>query len=167
MRATLSAALVLGLTAITISGPAAATIAAAAPSTTTQSAFSGREVFNIIRLRVTSQHPKVIAKGAFRAIGYLDGGRVTTAVFRHGTIEFRHRVASTEVSGPNLQTCWFREWQRGTVWVVGATGRYAGIRYRGDFWTTISAQLAHGSQSGCGTKIVHFRELTHESGQVS
>jgi hypothetical protein len=187
MRATLRTALVVGLTAITISGPAlaataspttAAAPAAAAPAAATTSstvrsaysgrpAFSGRENFAIVSLNAGSRHPRVFAKGAFHAIGKLDRGRVSTVAFPRGRVLYRHQVISTIVSDPNLRTCRFTEQQTGTFWVVRATGRYAGMHYSGIYRTTITARLKRGAQSGCGSTFVRFRELTYFKGDVS
>jgi hypothetical protein len=183
MRATLLAALVAALTAITIAGPAldaaasptvaaspavgAAPVTASSTSSTAPPPYSGRENFAIVTLKPDSEHARVFAKGAFHAVGELDRGQVSTAAFPHGRVLYRHRVISTTVSDPNLRTCQFTESQTGTFRVVRATGAYAGIHYSGTYRTTIKAQLQRGTQSGCGNMIVAFHELTYFKGDVS
>ncbi|HXP20677.1 MAG TPA: hypothetical protein VN840_13625 [Streptosporangiaceae bacterium] len=166
MRVTLSAAFVAGLTAFAVSGPAAATTAAAVSTTAAaRPAIFGKEVFKIVSLAPAAKRPKMTAKGAFRAEGYFNR-RLRTAVFPAGRIRISRYVLTTTYHGPNLRTCRFKIFQKGTFRVTRATGRYAGIRESGYFWTTISGRLGRVAPGECSAKIVAYRSVTYEKGTV-
>ena len=181
MRRTIAAALTVGLAGAIAAGPvatasavpargassSAALAVAAVDAPTGGSWHAGREVFVIVSLKVGGKHPKVIAKGAFHAVGHLDfGRRAGTMVFGHGWIVITHRVFSTSYSTPTPPSCRFTIYQRGTFSITKGTNRYRGIRGGGYYWTTIHGRLGHTSDGLCTSKIVSYRSVTYDRGSV-
>jgi hypothetical protein len=154
-----AATVAVGLVIAVWNRRATATVAVARP------AISGREVFKIVSLAEQAKRPKMTAKGAFTARGYFNR-RLRTAVFPAGRIKIRRHVLKTSYHGPDLRTCRFKIWQKGTFRVVRATGRYAGIRESGYYWTTISGRLGRVAANECSSKIVAYRSVTYEIGTV-
>lgn len=160
-RTALSASMAAGLALAIGSGLAPA--AMASPAVSAGPAFSGREVFKIVHVIPGPLHPRATATGAFDASGYFVR-RTATLVFPKGTIGIGRRVLQTSYSIPDLSTCRFKIWQKGTFRVVRATGRYRGLRERGRFWTTISGRLRQTGPDQCSSQYVTFRSVTYEVG---
>jgi hypothetical protein len=174
MRRTLAVALSAGLAAAVAAGPVAMASAApvrnAAPvrgAVASGPQFFGHEVFVIIALKEGSEHPKVVAKGTFHAVGHLDfGRRVGIIVFKHGQITITHHVISNSGSVPTPPSCRFTITQRGTFAITKGTKRYTGLRGSGDYQTTIHGRLGHTSNGLCTSKIVSYRSVTYDRGFV-
>ena|ERR1700722_13260506 len=128
-------------------------------------AFRGKETIKIVGTKPGPRHAKITAKGAFHAKGYFVHHRAWL-VFPKGRLAVHRTVESTSYSPPNLSTCWFKTTQSGTFRVFYATGRYKGLRYSGDFSTTISGRLKKSGSNQCTSKIVVYRAVTYEVGTI-
>ena len=156
-----------------LSAVLSACLAAVAMSTVTiavagfksQPAAAKREVIKIVNTMPGPKHGHVTAKGAFIASGYFFRKRATL-VFPKGRLAVRRHVLGTVVSPPNLATCWFKIRQNGTFRVSYATGAYRGLRYGGQFTTRFSGRLQRTGHDQCGSKIVYYRSVTYEIGNV-
>ncbi len=78
----------------------------------------------------------------------------------------RRHLTSTSNRPPNLATCWFKARQTGTFRVFYATGKYHGLRYDGNFTTSIAGRLNKTGPDQCGTKIVVYNAVTYEIGTI-
>ncbi len=125
----------------------------------------GREVIKIVSKKPGPYHAKVIARGAFHAKGYFLHRRASL-VFPGGRLAVRRHVTSTANQPPNLATCWFKARQTGTFRVFYATGKYRGLRWDGDFISSIAGRLNKTGPLQCGTKIVAYNVVTYETGTI-
>jgi hypothetical protein len=128
-------------------------------------AHTTRESIKIVNTMPGPRHGLVTAKGAFKAKGYFFRKRASL-IFPTGRLAVRRHLLSTTYTPPNLATCWFKIRQRGTFRVFYATGTYRGLRYSGNFWTDISGRLKRSGPDQCGSKIVFYRTVTYEIGNV-
>jgi hypothetical protein len=125
----------------------------------------GREVIKIVAKKPGPYHAQVAARGAFHAKGYFLRKRASL-IFPGGRLAVRRHLISTTNQPPNLATCWFKAQQTGTFRVFYATGKYRGLRYDGDFSTSIAARLNKAGPDQCGTKIVVYSAVTYEIGTI-
>lgn len=125
----------------------------------------GKEVIKIVSKVPGPFHAKVTAKGAFNAEGYFLRKRASL-VFPDGRLAVHRHVTSTSNRPPNLETCWFKASQAGTFRVFYATGKYHGLRWDGDFTTSIAGRLNKTGPDQCGTKIVVYNAVTYETGTI-
>jgi hypothetical protein len=148
------------LTAVAMS-----TVTIAVAGFTSQSAGAKREVIKIVNTMPGPKHGQVTAKGAFSARGYFFR-KHASLVFPKGRLAVRRHVVATMVTPPNLATCWFKIHQNGTFRVFYATGAYRNLRYGGQFTTNFSGRLKRTGHDQCGSKIVYYRSVTYEIGNV-
>lgn len=125
----------------------------------------GKEVIKIVAKVPGPFHAVVNAHGAFTAKGYFLH-KHASLIFPDGKLVVGRTVTSTSFRPPNLATCWFKERQSGTFRVFHATGKYRGLRYSGDFTTTIAGRLKSTGPDQCGTKIVVYNAVTYETGTI-
>jgi hypothetical protein len=125
----------------------------------------GKEVIKIAAKVPGPYHAQVNAHGAFKAKGYFLRRRASL-IFPDGRLAVHRTVTSTSFRSPNLATCWFKERQSGTFRVFYATGKYHGLRYDGDFTTSIAGRLNKTGPDQCGTKIVVYNAVTFEAGTI-
>lgn len=148
----LAAAMVSGLTQV-------AHASAARPS------FSGREVYKIVTVMPSSKLPVVTAWGAFKATGTFVR-KTSTLAFPRGRIIISRHVTQTTVTRPDLATCRFTIWQKGTFVVTRATGKYRGLRESGRLASTIRGRYNRTGPDRCGRKLVAYHVVTYEIGTV-
>lgn len=146
-------------------GIAAGLVAVSVLLTGFSAAPHGKEVIKIVSKVPGPFHAKVTAKGAFNAQGYFLRRRASL-IFPDGRLAVHRRVTSTSNRPPNLATCWFKARQTGTFRVFYATGRYHGLRWDGDFTTSIAGRLNKTGPDQCGTKIVVYNAVTYETGTI-
>jgi len=138
----------------------------AAPAGSLDSAAPhGKEVIKIVSKVPGPYHPQVTAKGAFSAKGYFLHRRASL-IFPDGRLAVHRHLTSTSYRPPNLATCWFKASQTGTFRVFYATGKYHGLRWGGDFTTSVADRLNRTGPNQCGTKIVVYHAFTHETGTI-
>jgi hypothetical protein len=125
----------------------------------------GRETFKIVATTPGPRHAPVYATGAFHAKGYFWRKRASL-VFPHGRLAVHRNLLSTADNPPDLATCVFTARQTGTFTVFYATGWYKGLRYSGDFTTSITGHLKKTGHDQCGSKIVSYRAVTYEAGVI-
>jgi hypothetical protein len=138
----------------------------AAPTVSLGSAARhGKEVIKIAATVPGPHHARVNAHGAFSAKGYFLRSRASL-IFPGGRLAVRRHLISTINQPPNLSTCWFKARQTGTFRVFYATGKYHGLRYDGNFTTSIAGRLNKTGPNQCGTKIVVYSAVTYEIGTI-
>lgn len=146
-------------------GLAVAMAGGLAPAAHAAPAFYGREVYKIVTVQPGSARPVVTAWGAFRATGTFIR-RYATLAFPKGRIIVSRHVTSTTFSRPDLATCRFTIWQKGTFRVTKATGKYRGLREAGHFSSTIHGRYNHTGTDQCGSKLLAYHVVTYEIGFV-
>ena len=164
--AALTLFLVAGMTTAVVVSLAPAALAAPGGAGPARPAYRGHEVYKIYAVRGGPKNPVVTARGAFRAKGSYYG-RSSTLAFPKGRIVIAKHVTGTSTSGPNLATCRFSIFQRGTFSVVRGTGRFRGLREYGTFHTTVHGKYDRTGSDRCGTKLVGYRSVTYQDGTVS
>jgi hypothetical protein len=138
----------------------------AAPAASLGSAHPhGKEVIKIVAKRPGPYHARASAHGAFSAKGYFLRKRASL-IFPGGRLAVRRHLISTTNQPPNLSTCWFKARQTGTFRVFYATGKYHGLRYDGNFTTSIAGRLKKTGPDQCGSKIVVYSAVTYEIGTI-
>lgn len=125
----------------------------------------GKEVIKIVSRRPGPYHARVSAHGAFSAKGYFLRRRASL-IFPGGRLVVRRHLISTTNQPPNLSTCWFKARQTGTFRVTYSTGKYRGLRWGGDFTTSIAGRLKKTGPDQCGAKIVVYSAVTYEIGTI-
>jgi hypothetical protein len=125
----------------------------------------GKETIKIVMTQPGPKHAPAYASGAFKAKGYFFRKRANV-IFPHGKLAVRRRLLSTTNYPPDLSTCTFRAAQTGTFDVFYATGWYRGIRYSGQFRTTITGRLKKSGSDQCTSKIIDYRAVTYEVGVI-
>ncbi|HET7015813.1 MAG TPA: hypothetical protein VFI65_17970 [Streptosporangiaceae bacterium] len=149
-----------GITAVT------ATVLVTTAFTAAQKAGPhGKEVIKIVSKVPGPYHAQVTARGAFRAKGYFLRRRASL-VFPDGRLAVRRHLISTTNWAPNLATCWFKARQTGTFRVFYSTGKYRGLRWDGNFTTSIAGRLNRTGPNQCGSKIVAYSAVTYEIGTI-
>jgi hypothetical protein len=126
---------------------------------------AGREVIKIVGTTPGPLHAKVTAKGAFKARGYFFRKKASL-IFPKGRLVVKRHLLVTRYRPPNLATCWFKIWQKGTFRVSYATGKYRGLRYSGRFWANVAGRLKRTGHDQCGSEIVFYRVVTYEIGKI-
>jgi hypothetical protein len=136
-----------------------------APAAHAAPAFYGRETYKIVNVKPSSKPPVVTAWGAFKATGtYVR--KYAALVFPKGRIIVSRHVTSTTFSRPDLSTCRFTIWQKGTFRVTRATGKYRGLRESGHFHSTIHGRYNQTGTNECGSTLVAYHVVTYEVGFV-
>jgi len=130
-----------------------------------QPGHGGHEVIKIVGTTPGPRHAQVTARGPVNAKGYFFRKKASL-IFPKGRLAVRRHLESTSYTPPNLATCWFKVRQSGTFRVFYSTGRYRGLRYGGQFWTNISGRLNRTGHDQCGSKIVYYRTVTYEMGNI-
>jgi hypothetical protein len=156
-----------GLTAVTMTALTLLTSGfRAAPTVSLGSVHPhGKEVIKTVTKVPGPYHARVNAHGAFSAKGHFLRKRASL-IFPGGRLAVRRHLVSTSNQPPNLSTCWFKARQAGTFRVFYATGRYHGLRYDGNFTTSIAGRLNKTGPGQCGTKIVVYSAVTYEIGTI-
>jgi len=157
----------VGLTVVTIAALTLLTSGfRAAPTASLGSAHPhGKEVIKIAAKVPGPYHARVSAHGAFKAKGYFLRKRASL-IFPGGRLAVRRHLISTTNRPPNLATCWFKARQTGTFRVFYSTGKYRGLRWAGNFTTSIAGRLKKTGPDQCGTKIVVYSAVTYEIGTI-
>lgn len=137
----------------------------AQPAHLAQPAHGGREVIKIVGTTPGPRHAQVTAKGPITAKGYFFRKKASL-IFPKGRLTVRRHLDGTTYTPPNLATCWFKLRQTGTFRVSHSTGKYRAVRYSGQFWTNISGRLNRIGPDQCGSKIVYYRSVTYEIGDI-
>ncbi len=125
----------------------------------------GKETFKIVDTKPGPFHAVATATGAFKAKGYFWRKRASL-VFPHGRIAIHRHLLTTSENPPDLATCVFTAKQTGTFSVFYATNWYKGLRYSGNYTTSITGHLKKAGHDQCGSAIVSYRAVTYEVGVI-